>query len=666
MSRIFIFVITSAALVMAQETVALSKERVGKANGEDFGDYNITQSWEFGWRFRSVGGNEGKYRSDVNFGNGIRLLGGRFSMNSRNGNGKFFDELTFSSQGLGNDPYQFSSLRIAKNRWYTYDMIWRENAYYNPALPISFGQHLMDTSRKMQDHDFTLFPTSKVRFFVGFSRVLQDGPGLSTVRLFDTPPNEYPLFMNIHRRQNQYRFGNEFRVFGIRLNWMYSLDQFKESSPLGITQPTTGNPFAEDPTLLQQFNRTDAWKGDTPAWRVHLFREHSKFWALNGRFVWSSGTRNFAVDENAFGTDRFGAKNNQIVVGGDARRPSTVANLTLSIFPLENLTLTNHTAYYNTKIEGNAVYQQLENSTALLNSINFQFLGMRDFTNTTDLNWQISRIFQVHGGYQFAERTVRSKEFTEVSGFPNTIEGSQRNELNAGVFGFRIQPLQRLSIGVDAEIGRQDRPFFPTSDKNYQGFSGRVLWKQKSFSLSATSKVFDNINSTSLTSFRAQTRNHSIGGSWTPRDWFSIDAGYSKLHTNTNTGLFYFVAAEPITGDRSIYVSNLHNAHVTAHFSIRQWADFFIGYTRSQDTGDGRLLLDTLPPGAPEAGQIAPFRAVQTFPMTFESPLARFSVRLHEKVRLNIGYQYYRYREDFLVLQNYRAHTGYTSVLWTF
>lgn len=52
--------------------------------------------------------------------------------------------------------------------------------------------------------------------------------------------------------------------------------------------------------------------------------------------------------------------------------------------------------------------------------------------------------------------------------------------------------------------------------------------------------------------------------------------------------------------------------------------------------------------------------------MSYDAPLARFSVKLHPKVRWNIGYQYYRYREDSLPVQNYRAHTGYTSVLWTF
>jgi hypothetical protein len=46
--------------------------------------------------------------------------------------------------------------------------------------------------------------------------------------------------------------------------------------------------------------------------------------------------------------------------------------------------------------------------------------------------------------------------------------------------------------------------------------------------------------------------------------------------------------------------------------------------------------------------------------------LGRVSLRLHEKLRWNFGYQHYNYREDFFGLQNYRAHTGYSSLQWSF
>jgi len=79
----------------------------------------------------------------------------------------------------------------------------------HPALAISNGQHLMDTSRRLQDHDLTLFPQSRFRFFAGYSRNVQDGPALITVHQFDALDDEFPLFSDVNRRQSEYRVGGD-------------------------------------------------------------------------------------------------------------------------------------------------------------------------------------------------------------------------------------------------------------------------------------------------------------------------------------------------------------------------------------------------------------------------------------------------------------------------
>ena len=63
------------------------RSRSGSPRGDNMGDYNITKSFEIGYRWRLVGGNLGEYRSDVNYGNGLRLLGSSFSVNSKDGHG---------------------------------------------------------------------------------------------------------------------------------------------------------------------------------------------------------------------------------------------------------------------------------------------------------------------------------------------------------------------------------------------------------------------------------------------------------------------------------------------------------------------------------------------------------------------------------------------------
>jgi hypothetical protein len=78
--------------------------------------------------------------------------------------------------------------------------------------------------------------------------------------------------------------------------------------------------------------------------------------------------------------------------------------------------------------------------------------------------------------------------------------------------------------------------------------------------------------------------------------------------------------------------------------------------------GDNRPIPTQLVIGP----DIPAFRAAQSFPLTFQSPQARVSVRISERLRWNAGYQYFGYHEDFSSGQNYLAHTGYTSLLWSF
>ena len=163
--------------VWAQDTVApTTGESTQPARGENAGTYNVVQSWELGYRFASVGGDDGEYRSNVNYGDGIRLLSSYLTINSRDGHGHWFDELTLTTQGLGNDPYQSVIFRIQKNRLYRYDFTRRSNDYFNPGLTVADGEHLEDTTFQWQDHDVTLFPQSWFRLHAGYSRTTQNGP----------------------------------------------------------------------------------------------------------------------------------------------------------------------------------------------------------------------------------------------------------------------------------------------------------------------------------------------------------------------------------------------------------------------------------------------------------------------------------------------------------
>jgi hypothetical protein len=91
----------------------------------------------------------------------------------------------------------------------------------------------------------------------------------------------------------------------------------------------------------------------------------------------------------------------------------------------------------------------------------------------------------------------------------------------------------------------------------------------------------------------------------------------------------------------------------------------YAGYSLTKDVGDGRSVQN-LGLTDPAASFLAGFN---TFPVTYQSPLARVSVNVTPKLHWNGGWQLYGYNQQFAYFgydPYYRAHTGYTSISFAF
>lgn len=657
-----------ANLSLAQQPVAPTQEPVGPTRGDDWQGYNLVNSFETGYRFVSISGNTQQYRANENFGNGIRLLNGFLSVNSKDGHGKLFDEIVLTTTGLGGDPYESATLRVQKNHLYEYDLLWRLNDYVNPGLTTDGGQgiHSLNTTYTLQDHNLTLFPQSPVRFSLGYTRDRETGPGISTVQLFqtagqfDATGDVFPLFTNVKYLQNEFRLGGEVHVLGFALNLTRAWQDFKDDSPYTFSGFSPGDNTA-NLTSLTSFRRTEPIHGTSPYWRVGLFRNDPHF-NVNGRFTYTGGMRNFISNEVAIGFNQLGAASNQqIVTFGNARRPFATGNLTVSVFPTNKLSIVNHTSLYSVRTDGNSAYLQFDNATRSANLLYYQYLGIRTVANETDFKYQLFPWLDLHGGYEYSNRKISSTQQFAISGTSSTLPYFQTNELNTGNFGFHMTLLKQLNIALEDEIGRSSRPFAPKADKNYNALTGRVTYRLRKLQLAGTTRADYNDNSLSVTSYSSHTRLYSASASWNALSWFGLDATYSKTHVDTLGGIAFFAQSQLFNNQVSYYVSNIHAGTLTARLNLKR-ADLYFGYSHVQDTGDGRAS----PISTIIGPNLAAFRTAQTFPLKFESPLARLSVRITERIRWNIGYQYFGYNENFFAGENYHANTGYTSLLWSF
>jgi hypothetical protein len=310
------------------------------------------------------------------------------------------------------------------------------------------------------------------------------------------------------------------------------------------------------------------------------------------------------------------------------------------------------------------VFTQLTNGAPLRPFVPFEFLGIRTIANSTDADYRPLRWLGLRLGYQYSTRRVRSIQTINPIGQQPLSE--QQNGLHTGILGLRLRPTKSLTVNLDGEIGRADQPFYPVSGRNFQAFRGRAEYRRGDFRFAGYLRTDYNVNSGSLYSFASRNRQYGADGTWTISRTLFVDAAYAKLHLDTLGSLNYFARLNngvvPVTGDRSYYVSNLHTANLSAHFTVRNRVDVTLGLSHIQDTGDGRANIL----GSAGYTSLATFQSVQTFPVRFTSPQGKLSVRINDKLRWNAGYQNYGYGEQFSSAQGFRAHTGYTSVTWAF
>lgn len=163
--------------------------------GETWGGYVTKQSAEFGGRISDFTGDQGTWDTYVNMGTGPRLLEYTLDMRSPDHAGFLFDDLSMSSFGYGGDPSNVSRLRFSKGAAYSFGAVFRRDqnifdynllanplnpATSNPNVPILNSPHEFLLTRRMTDTSLNLFPLAKIRFRVGWSRVVNEGNTFST------------------------------------------------------------------------------------------------------------------------------------------------------------------------------------------------------------------------------------------------------------------------------------------------------------------------------------------------------------------------------------------------------------------------------------------------------------------------------------------------------
>jgi len=686
--------------------VTPSPSLTGAPAAEDWGGYKVTNSFETGYRFTTVGGDENFFHNTQNYGNGLRLFGAKLNMNSKEGHGTLFDRLSINATGLGNDPYGVATMRIEKNDVYRYSLNWRKSNYDN--LPLNNGASgvFMRTQRILQDHDLNLTLSRWASLDLGYSRVHQTGPQDSIYEAYigGLARSVLPIRQDVKRDYNEYRVGTNLDFLGFRLTLAHQWEFFKDDTttnplipgqayPLALSQPFQEALPVTYPVLTTAYRRFEAMHGLTQGWFANLNR-NAKLWSVNARMTYNKTDNTTNYYETATGARQAansicsncaaGAPTDAYTYApGTARRPFAAGDFTFSLFPTERLTVINSTSAQNLRYDG-AEPAIIINNVAAIKNVFWNFrTGDQRLSNALDANYRFSDWLTMNAEYRYTARWLINNLIR--TGTTNSRDVNVfNNHLNTGTLGFTIKPIKPLSFHVDGTIGKDNQPYNPTSPANFHNIRARMDYRlNKRLRFGASYRQMYNLNAPAPVVFTSAYgppppsyyASHSRDLSGTSsislnKDW-SLDVSYTKAHLDTFANLW---AEQPLPnsvtivstpGYYSSYISNLHTFSFMARTALKTRGTLYLGYNISKDTGDGRSKQN-LGLTDPAASFLA---SGSTFPMTYQAPLARLSLKVGPKLQWNFGWEFYRYNQQFAYFgyqPYYRAHTGYSSLEFMF
>lgn len=649
--------------VLAQQPVTHSAEF--PANSREFGGYRISNSFEFGYRFANVGGDHDLYRASVNFGDGLRLFQGRLRVNSLDGKGSALDEFRLRSSGAAGDPYQALVMRVEKNGLYRYDLQYRLVRYHNRLPSLWRGEHGLTVERAMQTHDIKIFPGSNFEVLLGYDRNGRSGPGFASVGTTDNfgvlDARNYLRYQDdLRQLNNQYRAGFTAKFIGLALTATHAIDLYEEE---GSQADASGLPSStSNVQLVEDFTRSQPFHGRTSITTLALRTRKERVIGFNSRFVYAGGTRNSTLTDNisAPGSATTMAGYREAFIVGDAGREQSSGETTIVLLPRSRWTITNTTAFHNTRIDGDA--SLVEIGFFRNEYLRFSHLGIRRISNASEASFKALKGVSLYGGYRFSTKRARSSDALRFAdfGFGRELK-SVDNKFQSGAAGIRWLPGSNIRASFDFEAGRADRPLTPRSERRFHNQSAQLRWRGRDFTVGAYFKNRVNHNPTELLAYSSKSRSQGVHASWLHPDTdMVLDAGYSLLNMDVSTGildLFEF-SGEP-DRLRSVYASSIHNLNLAIRATPAQRVRLHLAYNLAKDTGgdDFNLAFAERSAFSLEGAYLR-----TSLPMSYHSPRVRLSIAMKANLAWNFGWQYYGYSEHIAGIRGFRSHVGYTSL----
>jgi hypothetical protein len=586
-SFILSMVLWSPVAALAQET----------GEGLNSGNYNIQQSIEFGYRWTDFTGNQSVFDTFVNLHQGPRLLGQTLEMRSLNRSGSLFDNLYLTNFGYGGDPNNFSMLRVSKDKWYGFNATFRRDQNYwdydllanplnptasNPSVPILNSPHRMHLIRRMSDFNLLLLPQSRVRFRLGYSRNVSDGPSFSSIH----EGTDALLFQDWKTTLNSYHLGVDFRLAPrtnisydqffqyfkgdtsyVDQNFMYQLADgtpvdlglifdTSNSSPCrtpiagATTTPPTVNPSCN---AYLAYTRSGPMRTKYPTEQVMLQSSSIKNLDIAARFVYNSSDTEAPIYNEFFDglVTRTGERQDTVTGPASAKRVSVSTDFDATYTITPKFRIVDQFRFWHYRIPGQWVGSELALYASRLNlapanpettAEDFSmFLGQDTKLNTLQLEYDFNKHVGGRLGYRYRHRTITQRDFQEE-------EDTVINE-HSLLMGLWLRPIEPVRVNYDMELMSADNAFTRISPRQLQRYKLRANYRPEHWvSFGGSLNINESRDNVVDINHKQHSRSYGFNANVAPGDRWSLDMGYDYNNVFSLTNICFAGSFLPPTG----------------------------------------------------------------------------------------------------------------------
>ena len=659
--------VVAAAQAEAQGPVGDSPDQVGP--------YNVTSSFEVGVRGVKVEGDVDKYRSDLNYGPGFQFLDSSLLMKAAPGEGGAFDQLLVRVTGWDSDPAGYIRVNAEKLDWYRLDATVRRVNYFNALKNLALKQHIDDTEHTFGDVSVMLFPQSQ-RFRPNFSYEFDRKDGL-TLTTYDFSRDEFPLFAPANTSSDTFTAGFDATVGKLDFSFQQGYRRFHDDATFFIDGFEEGNAGATVPTFLTAFARDLPTEGRIHFTRVTGHTFLNEMVDVSGRFIYSHAKSESTLFEALSGADFTGAPVAlmEAAANSETTRPQVLADLGITILATDELTISNTFRYNWFEIDGRqdlveSLARAVGGPVAISETLSSRLTRLRHFSNLFEIDYEFHPRVNAHIGYRYTDRSI-DLERLDLEGDappPDEIDLEEfDNRTNTFIFGLRAKAVPGWTIYFDLERGESDNVFTRVANYDYNSVRLRnriQIGDKVTLNISGVARDNDNPAMTDTLppvdfDAESETRIVSATADITPNSRLSLSAGYTHTRITSRADVIFFANFQKQSGTSEYFMRD-NFAYVSVSGQLHPRVSVYGGFRVHDDNAAG------------EREPLAVNQLISSYPYRYYSPEVRAAIRLHDRVDLNVGYQYYKFEEDDFSqpavprfnrdTQDYSAHLPYVSL----